>query len=68
MSHTFKKDAFNYWCWHCACCERLKKKKKKKPFLLSNAASILTELFLDWKFLNKLSTIKVERNVMAGGK
>lgn len=43
-------------------------KKKKKPFLLSNAASILTELFLDWKFLNKLSTIKVERNVMAGGK
>lgn len=46
----------------------LKKKKKKKPFLLSNAASILTELFLDWKFLNKLSTIKVERNVMAGGK
>lgn len=44
------------------------KKKKKKPFLLSNAASILTELFLDWKFLNKLSTIKVERNVMAGGK
>lgn len=44
------------------------KKKKKKLFLLSNAASILTELFLDWKFLNKLSTIKVERNVMAGGK
>lgn len=44
------------------------KKKKKKPFLLSNAASILTELFLDWKFLNKLSTVKVERNVMAGGK
>lgn len=29
MSHTFKKDAFNYWCWHCACCERLKKKKKE---------------------------------------